>query len=208
MKRNHTIYLIFLFIITVVVLVAGYLTVNTKRNNFSTRSHAAPPLTSPVPLITQSTTFSTDEQVSPDGQVKLMMQVQFTSYGTREYTFFTMDKTEELKREVYTSTLTQGAYFIPFNSWSPDNRYFFIQKNTGEVLVFTITGESITPDEQFFDVKGIYTQIDRTDMFDTVTGWASPTLLIIRTKKIDGTRGNSYWFEVPDKAIIQLSGDF
>ncbi len=97
---------------------------------------------------------------------------------------------------------------IPFNTWSPDNKYLFIQKNENGALVFKASGESITSDQTFFDVGDIFKDKVKNVVPKVVTGWASLTLLIVNTVKEDHTKGPSYWFEVPSQAIIQLSSQF
>lgn len=182
---------------------------NVQANYFTTSSLAVAPTVSPTPrLLAPSPLEITTTQPSPDGTKMLSMNTMRTTSGASECIFTTMDNTKENKKQIYKELLPCEAFTIPFNAWSPDNSYLFIQKKSGEVLVFTRTGETITPTEQFMNVKDIFSQTERKDRYDVVTGWASPTLLIVNTVTPDGAKGSSYWFEIPSKAIIQLSGDF
>jgi hypothetical protein len=171
-------------------------------------SRAAVPTASFVSVSWQKPLEESQKQPSPDGKVELLMQVTHNSSGTTDYVFTSMDSNEENQTQVFTTSFSDGSYEIPFNSWSPDDKYFIIQKDTGEALVFTKTGKDITAAEQFLDVKEIFLQKKRPDIYNKVTGWASANLLIIQTVTAEGKKGRSYWFEVPSKAIIGLSGDF
>src|SRR3989338_6775873 len=97
---------------------------------------------------------------------------------------------------------------------SPDGEKKVIMKvteNSGEnksIFVFKATGESLTDTEKYFDAADIFRQKGTGNNFAEATGWASETLIIINSKKPDKTKGFSYWFEVPSKAIIQLSTEF
>lgn len=150
--------------------------------------------------------IESSSQPSPDGLWKVLMTTTPLASGSAQYIFSTVDKSN-IQQEIY-SHITNEKYMIPFNAWSPDDKYVFIQKDTGEAYVFTRSGDPITSLESFLDVKAIFNQTERKDIYDHVTGWASPSLLIINTMTDNGEKGSSYWFEVPSKAIIQLWGDF
>lgn len=166
-------------------------------------------LTVPTP-VPQTTTIS---QPSPDGKKKLVMKTTREKKNILSYEFTTTDGSGENIQPVFSTTVEASmsaseGLGIPFNTWSPDDKYVFIQKNDGDALVFKATGEQIIPDHLYLDARDIFDSGKRTDMYHVTTGWASPTLLIINTVKEDGTKGSSYWFEVPSKAIIQLSSQF
>lgn len=183
-------------------------TFGTSSDPFVLQSQAIEPArlagATPTPKLAEESQM----QPSPDGTKKLVMRVVHEASGSSQYIFTAMDKNGENAVRVYETRLVGGSFSIPFNTWSPDDRYFFIQKNTGEALVFTRTGDPVTQTEQLLDVKEDFTKGQRSDSYTEVTGWASPTLLIINTTNPEGKKGSSYWYEVPSKAIIQLWGDF
>lgn len=206
--RTH--YLGILALLMGILALTGFVTISRTTpwgNPFSLSYRAAEQHNAPTPIPTQPPSDYIETQPSPDGSVKIIMHAKPTTTGT-EYTFTTMEDDGNNPHQLYQITQPEGTFSLPFNAWSPDNAYVFIQKNTGEAYVFTRTGSPIIPDERFFDVREIYSGSERGSRYSTVTGWASPTLLIIRTVNPDGSKGSSYWFEVPSKAIIQLSGDF
>ena len=153
--------------------------------------------------------IDTASQISPDGTKKLIMKTTHNANGTFTYVFTTTDGSGANNQQLYT-TIVKGSenMSIPFNTWSPDNQYLFIQKNGNNVLVFKASGEPIASGQAYFDVPDLFNAQVKKDIFSRATGWASPTLLIINTTTQDNTKGSSYWFEVPTKAIIQLATQF
>lgn len=153
--------------------------------------------------------IDTASQISPDGTKMLIMKTTHNANGTLTYVFTTTDESGANSQQIY-KTIVKGSenMSIPFNTWSPDNKYLFIQKNGDNALVFKASGEPIVSDQTYFDVSDLFKAQAKKDILSRVTGWASPTLLIINTITEDNTKGSSYWFEVPTKAIIQLATQF
>lgn len=182
---------------------------NNYQPQFSLAS-SMPSRQAPAEVIAPKVTLSS--QISPDGTKKLIMKATENQDNTTTYEFSTFAEKDADETLVFTKTLDSSKNMtIPFNAWSPDNKYFFIQENSGDnksIFVFKATGESFSDTEKYFDAAEIFKQKNTGNNFDEATGWASETLIIINTKKEDGAKGFSYWFEVPSKAIIQLSTDF
>lgn len=169
------------------------------------------PTSTPTPIIPKPETAS---QVSPDGTKQLTMTITTHNDFSKTYLFITSDANGSNQHVVYETTNTasdSGTMSIPFNSWSPNDRYLFITKinNSGtEALVMRGDAQPITENESNFNVTEIFESRITGNIYQETTGWASDTLLIINTKTSDGSKGPSYWFEVPTKAIIQLSTQF
>lgn len=148
-------------------------------------------------------------QVSPDGSKKLVMKTTHNTDGTLTYLFTTTDGLGTNEQQLYTTKIKRPENMsVPFNAWSPDNKYVFIKKNDNDALIFKATGEPIASGEAYLTVLDVFTERIKKDTISDVTGWASPTLLIINTTTLENTKGSSYWFEVPSKAIIQLASQF
>ncbi len=188
------------------------------RNNQISRqqSHLAIPIVAEnktqtviVPNSNPILKIDTASEISPDGTKKLDMKTTHNTNGTLTYVFTTTDELGANNQQLYT-TIVKGSenMSIPFNTWSPDNQYLFIQKNGNNALVFKASGEPIASGQAYFDVPDLFKAQVKKDIFSRATGWASPTLLIINTITQDNTKGFSYWFEVPTKAIIQLATQF
>lgn len=156
--------------------------------------------------------ISEASQISPDGEKKVLMRTTENNDNTAVYEFFTTDGDGTNKQLIFSQTLTSPSNMsVPYNTWSPDDKYFFIQENAGintKIMVFKATGEAFSETEKYLDPTEIFRKQNTGNNFDEATGWASETLIIINTKKTNGEKGFSYWFEVPSKAIIQLSTDF
>ncbi len=160
---------------------------------------------SPLP---KTITFS---QVSPDGTHTLTM-ITTGRNTTKTYTITTTSDSAPNPLTIYSTTLPDTESInIPFNTWSPDNKYVFLEHKTQqgtEALVMKASGEALSADASFYNVTSLFTAKNTGNTYDQTTGWASETLLIVNTKLPDGSKGPSYWFEVPSKAIIQLSTAF
>jgi hypothetical protein len=150
-------------------------------------------------------------QISPDGARKLTMTVTTNKDLTRTYTFVTSDSDGTNQQMIYAITYAADSMSIPFNTWSPDNKYIFIMHVTSsgtEALIMRADGQPLTDTESNFNATTIFNAKNTGNAYQETTGWASYALLIINTKLPDGSKGPSYWLEIPSKTIIQLSSQF
>jgi hypothetical protein len=151
-------------------------------------------------------------QISPDGVKKVIMKITENPDNTITHDLSTADINGANEQHIFTKTLgSSKSMTIPFNAWSPDDQYFFIEENAGSnknTLVFRVDGVRFAGGEIYLDVVGLFNQGNTGYNFDEATGWASESLSIINTKKSDGGKGPSYWLEIPSKAIIPLSTEF
>jgi hypothetical protein len=152
-------------------------------------------------------------QTSPDGVQVLTMVESSNKDQSKTFTFSITDNATNTTKQIYHVTLSDETMSIPSNAFSPDNRYVFVQnnrKNGIQAWVMRTDGQpiNITTNEQYYNVTSLFTQKMPDVTYDTTTGWASETLLIILTKNSNGSEGTSYWFEVPSKAIIPLATEF
>jgi hypothetical protein len=184
-----------------------------KHNNYESQFYVS--LNTPiVPVVADASLSKTSfsSQISPDGMKKVVMKVTQNSDNTSTYDFSTADVTGANEQHILTKTLNAGeSISIPFNTWSPDDKYFFIQQDNGgskAVFVFQSTGAQFADGLVGLDATDLFVKANTGNSFDEATGWASESLIIINTKKQDGAKGSSYWFEIPSKAIIQLSTEF
>lgn len=185
----------------------------TQKNNFQPQFSIAsnePQIQIPAEVVTPKiTVFS---QISPDGKEKVIMKVTENNDGTKTYAFSTADRDGNNEKIIFIKTNDlQKDMTIPFNTWSPDNKYFFIQENSASgksIFVFSATGAQFANGEVYLDVTDLFAKTNTGNNFNQATGWASESLIIINTTRENNTEGPSYWFEVPSKAIIQLSTKF
>lgn len=110
---------------------------------------------------------------------------------------------------LYSKTVSLGHMELPFNSWSPDDKYVFVSENTGGIkrfYVFKANGETFSNGEEYIDVIPKFESANTGLKLENVTGWDSENLLHISTLLENGEKGPGFWFEIPSKAIIRLSG--
>ena len=150
----------------------------------------------PVPTLLPTPTNEINSVTSPDGKVDLTMK-KTTDKDITTYTFTSS------KGPFYTKTVINDEIMsIPLNTWSPDNKYFFIKDvsgNTKNYIVVSPTGEAQNLTEFFTKAYPDY-------ILQDVTGWASPTLLIVNANT--GKDDISVWFEVTTKTFTRLSDRF
>jgi hypothetical protein len=152
-------------------------------------------------------------QVSPDGKKQLKMIITTNKDSSKTYSLTTTDADGTNQQEIYSVIYmdTADSMSIPFNTWSPDDKYVFITHigvSGTEAIVFKANGEPITGTEPSINATEIFKTKITNNLYDETTGWASETLLLINTKTPAGGKGTSYWLEVPTKAIIPLSTQF
>jgi len=167
----------------------------------------------PSPLPTPATT-QTDETswTTPNGASTLVMKTLIQPSGQKMYSFYVSTATEPERHLIFTRTVQSPVrMFIPFNSWSPDNKHFFVQEDDGtemKTFVFRASGETFKDGEQVIDVNKEFAQKNTDYLLKETTGWAAPTLLIINSKKANGEDGPSYWLDINTRKLIRLSTSF
>lgn len=201
-------------ILLILNVVMGFLTFYNPDEKIDTRVFAdvpdeviSPALPSPTSI--PEAFVTTTEMPSIDGKATLVLKK--TTQGSEiEYSIATIDTDGELV-EVMSEIVTDVEYTLPFNSWSPDNTYFFIEKRspTGlENLVFRADGETIREDEKSINATTVFYEKIEEMTIEEITGWASPTLLIANTVSTQNDTRVSYWIEIPSKAVIRLGTYF
>jgi hypothetical protein len=208
---RHQIELETFFLISIAAGISVFFVI--QKNNYQPQFSIAsgiPSVSVPAEVISPKVIISS--QISPDGTKKVIMKITENPDNTKTYDFSVSDENGANEQFIFAKTLSSSNNMvIPFNTWSPDDKYFFIEQNAGgnkSVFVFKATGALFTDTETYLDAADSFIQKNTGNNFDEATGWASETLVIINTKKSDNTKGPSYWFEVPSKAIIQLSTEF
>jgi hypothetical protein len=139
-----------------------------------------------------------NEVHSGDGTMTLIRKVELKSGQPQTYTFHVVHLTGADKKELplFTRAAAAGPELsIPLNSWSPDNKYLYLQeKDTAgqfNYLVFKATGEPWADGEPYLDVRSYFTKKLPKSTLREATGWASPIFLNVVTNE-----GAAYWFDV------------
>ena len=153
-------------------------------------------------------TMETASIVSPNGKKTLILEKQKNADDTT-YTFYVEDSETGAKTSVLSKNLgPDQTMSAPDNAFSPDNRYFFVKENDAGALsyiVFNASGEPFSDGSNFIDVAPIFSSKVEEFKIAEVTGWDSETLLKVITTDARGTRGPSFWFEIPSGAAIRLA---
>ena len=209
LKHQIELEAIFLVMIVAVASISFVMYKNNYRPQFNVSLNT--PVVSVVADVPPSKA-TISSQISPDGTKKVIMKVTQNTDNTKTYDFSVVDVNSSSEQHIFTQILDSlGSMTIPFNTWSPDDQYFFIQQNTKSnksVFVFKATGTQFAGGEIYLDVTDSFKKANTENNFSEATGWASESLIIINTLKQNSTKGSSYWLEVPSRAIIQLSTEF
>lgn len=161
-----------------------------------------------VLLPSETPTLAQQSEIhSSDGTMNLIMQTETKKDQPKNYSFFVADISGENKRLLFTKTTgLQEKMSLPLNSFSPDNKYLYLEeKKPGfvDVLVFKVSGETFANGEQYLDVGQLLAKSKAGYHINHVTGWVSPIFIQINTIKDDLTKGPSYWFDVESHAFWQ-----
>lgn len=166
------------------------------------------PIPTGIPVLKESVI----SQISSDATKKVVLHAIQNSNNSQTATLSTEDGGGQNEKIIFTKILSKDEnILIPYNTWSPDDKYFFIQENTSSataIMVFQAKGEPFANGASSLDLTGLFRKQNMENSFKEATGWASESLIIVNTTTQNNTRGPSYWFEVPSKAIIQLSTPF
>lgn len=161
-----------------------------------------------TPTVAFTPTGSTTSQISSDGTRTVVLNTITNKDSSTTYNVSTDNNTQV----IFSKTLPSGSSIsIPYNTWSPDNTYFFIQENDGTqtiIMVFNGNGQTFANGQSFLDLTGVFAQDEPDALFAAATGWASDNLIIILTKNPDGSESTSYWFGVPDESVTPLATEF
>lgn len=167
-----------------------------------------PTLTKNTTPVAQKPTKQIVNKSSSDGTVSFTETIQMTSDGSTRYTFSTPDAKTNAPQILFDVVENpSSSYSIPDNSWSPDNKQFFIIKtsSTGQTyLVFRADGTSYKNSQKSLDVIDFWSKTKYSSKITEATGWGGNDLLILRTQLADGTRGPDFWFVTSSNGFLQL----
>jgi hypothetical protein len=195
--------LLVFFLIAVVIIFIGLLKITRPAKTEKIISQSSF-LSSPPPAALSESTQSESEEVhSGDGAKTLIKKTAVQ--GTDIVYTFTVANLENQDRDekiIFSTALKQNEVItIPSNSWTPDNKYIFLQKTDYIVgyknfLVFKASGEKFANEEQYLDVGKNFQEKKINYLLKDATGWASPIYLNITTVDQNNKKGPSYWFDI------------
>jgi len=177
-----------------------------KLNNSSFSSLSKPVIVSPLPTeIPEGPVQSIMN--SPEGKKTLILE----KLGNI-YTLFISSNPDGQKEQLFkTEEPISQTLGVPFNTWSPNNVYVFLQERTplmDDYLVFQSSGAQFPNNVYYLSIQELFKKKVKNYVIEEVTGWADSTLLIVNTKAIEGEVKVSFWFDVPSQSFIQLGTYF
>lgn len=138
----------------------------------------------------------TKSQVSPDGTHTVTLKTK------GEVTEILVNDQVVATRRV----VPEAKLSLSFNTWSPDNKYFFIQEGS-EYLMMTATGKPFADGAPYLTVMELFTKTYPDTTITAVTGWSAPTLLTINASSASGEK-MTFWFDIQSRKFIRLSSYF
>jgi hypothetical protein len=165
----------------------------------------------PRPItITSIDPVQTTTMNSPDGTKTLTMKKQPIK-DLKKYSFY-VSSTDTVEQMILSKELenTQNLE-IPYNTWSPDNKYIFLKELTpilNNYYVFSTTGNPVPDNAQQVNIQELFSQKLPEYKITDVTGWAGPTLIIVNTTANKDGQNISFWFDVTNQSFTQLGTYF
>lgn len=178
------------------------------------KSKEAPPslpkVTSYAPREAKANPNQETEVGSPDGKMTLIVKEE-KGKEAATFIFLVTIKATGIQKEIYREVGEDGSITIPFNTFSPDNKYFFLKKEVGgktSYFVLSTAGIPLTKDSAFMEFSNSFENAYPDYNIDEATGWGGLSLIVINTKKVNGGEGPSFWVDVPSGKFTQLSSHF
>jgi len=144
---------------------------------------------------------------SPDGTRILTIEKK-----DNFYTIFVTSNLDDKKVQIFKKEKINSSQLeIPYNTWSPDNVYFFLKEKNAAIdnyLVFQSSGEIFLNNLSYLSIQEPFKLNAPDYTIEEVTGWAAPNLIVVNTKQNDFDNKSSFWYEVPSQAFIQLGTYF
>lgn len=190
-----------IFILVLTLLTFFIASELNKNKNRTFKTSAAPPVITPIE------TESTNSMASPDGTKTLTIEKK-----DNFYTIFVSSNSDGKKVQIFRKQKINSSQLeIPYNTWSPDNIYFFLKEKNASVddyLVFQSSGELFSNNLPYLLIQEPFKINAPNFTLEEVTGWAAPNLIIVNAEQNDSGNKVSLWFEVPSQALIQLGTYF
>ena len=145
---------------------------------------------------------------SGDGKARLIRVAKELTGGEVNYSLKVISGGTE--RELFSKVVGPGASVdIPLNSWSPDNKQFFLQENDGQAmhyLVYREDGGKYRDGQEYLNINEDWLKSKNNYTIKEVTGWEGNDLLRVNTSNADGSRGPSFWLVISTRKFLQLRG--
>ena len=200
------------FFITLITAVTLFVMVQTKSTaRLPVFSAPIPETVSPFPTDVPPGEIKRSFMESPQGGTHLTLESQRVNDGIL-YSVYVSSRSGELGNKIYQGKETKAnTLTIPFNAWSTDMDYVFLESRFSSItdyLIFQASGAIFSDGSPYLSVQQLFKAKVPNYSIEDVTGWAGSTSLIVNTKAVEGEQRVSFWFEVPSQSFIQLGTYF
>jgi len=149
--------------------------------------------------------------VSPDGKYTLTLKNVKNTNGFTQ-TFFTSSEKDKTPHQIFEYTSNpDAAILIPFNTFSPDNKYIFLKFGNSEkpeYLVLRTDGQNIKGDQKTVEPVSSFAEKYPDFVITEATGWGGNNLIVVNTDDKEGNIGPSWWFDLSNFSFMKLSNRF
>lgn len=185
---------------------------NTRKTAVDNRVIAAlPDNITPIPTTFIPGPLKVEAMDSPDGTATFTLESQKFENSV-QYSFFYTKAAGGNKTLIFSEEATSSKlYSVPYNTWSPDNVYIFLNESDGNrdgYIVFSVTGEPFIDGAKYLDIDELFAEKVAGFTIAEITGWAAPDLLLVNTTEDEKGTKVSYWFNVKTQGFTRLSTYF
>jgi hypothetical protein len=201
------------FLVVFLGTAMAFFVMGTQNNKISQRvfSSSLPAVITPSPTETYFDSLKESVMDSPEGSKTLILQKQ-TIKGIVTYSLFVTSKSDGQKLQILKKVeASTNGLLIPFNSWSPDNVYFFLKETTpvgDDYLVFQTSGDFFSNNSPYISIQELFKSKVPNHIIEDVTGWGGLNLILINAKSVEQNNKVSFWLDVPSQTFIQLGTYF
>ena len=210
MKRTRTIIELIVVTLIIACLAAMGYTEYGKSVQISSVPAFIPVAAIPSPTDIPQPILQTTSMESPEGS-KILTLERVEHAGSVSHSAYTIDSSNSKRYDIISFDAQYEDLSIPYNTWSPDTMYLFLKETTSTksaFLVFQSLGGNFADGNHSISINDEFMEKVQGFVIEDVTGWASPTLLIVNTQVLDGDAKVSFWFDVPSQTFTQLGTYF
>ncbi|OGK69081.1 hypothetical protein A2334_02765 [Candidatus Roizmanbacteria bacterium RIFOXYB2_FULL_38_10] len=200
-----------LFIISLGTALGLFVLLQTNKVNTRRMFSGVLPTQIIQPTKTLASPIQTSIMDSPDGTITLTMEKQQQSGLPTKYFFYTIGLQSDQKTIFNKEVDDTENLSIPYNAWSPDNKYVFLKESTPTInnyYVFASSGNPLYPDKQYINIQELFSEQVPDFAITDVTGWADSVLVVVNTVSKKQGQKVSFWFDVSSQSFIRLSTYF
>lgn len=164
----------------------------------------------PTPTDNPQPILQTTSMESPEGSRVLTLE-RVEHAGSVSHSAYTIDPSSGKRYDIISFDTQYQDLSIPYNTWSPDTLYVFLKETTSTksaFLVFQSMGGNFANGNHALSINDEFAADVQGFEIKDVTGWASPTQLIVNTRSLDSDAKVSFWFDVPSQTFTQLGTYF